>query len=317
VVAVGDPAEWISDRVDEFRQHGSPNLSEESSRFTINAGSERYDLWRVAIEDGLEQPILGEGGGGYQYSYLRERTEVSQEVRDAHGVPFEVFAELGFPGLILLIAALGGALAAIVRARRAGPAAAALTAIALASGTYWLVHASIDWFWAYPGITAPVMALLGAAAAPGADTLRRPRPRTVRVAVAATLGALALTMVSPFLAQRYVDTAFETWRTDLDGAYEELDRARALNPFTDLPSLAEGAIAREAGDADRAVDAFGDAIEERPEEWAGYYVIALLLAESDPQRARAHAATALELNPQGANVRALARRFGLEPPPRP
>lgn len=315
VLAVGDPADWIEDRAHEFRHAGTPDLSAEGSRFTFNAGSDRYDLWRVALDDAADDPLRGDGGGGYQYTYLRGRESPGQTARDAHSVELEVLAELGVPGLLLLLTALGAMAVATNRARRSNRSAAALSAIALAAATYWLVHASIDWLWAYPALTAPTFALLGAAAAPGLPTVAHPPMRLGRGLLLAGLAVLALSAIPPFLSKRYVNRAFDGWRSDLERAYQDLDRARSLNPLSDSPLLAEGAIARAAGDRGRALRAFREATAERPEEWAGHYVIAVLLIDTDRRTARAEAAVALELNPLDSGVRAVAQRLGLEPPP--
>ena len=112
VAAVGDPVDWIDERIDEFRTAGTPDLSEQrraASRF--NAGSGRYDLWRVALDDVADDPLLGDGGGGYQYTYLRKRDTATTNARDAHSVELELLAELGLPGLALFAAAIGGAAA--------------------------------------------------------------------------------------------------------------------------------------------------------------------------------------------------------------
>ena len=58
---------------DEFTETGSPDLGASSSRFSFNAGSERYDLWRVALDDFADDPLFGDGAGGYQYTYLVKR----------------------------------------------------------------------------------------------------------------------------------------------------------------------------------------------------------------------------------------------------
>ena len=168
VVATGNPFSWIGDRVDEFRNAGTPNLSASGSRYGFNVGSNRYDAWRVALSDAGDDPIFGDGGGGYRYSYLVKRQAATQDIHDAHSVELEVLSELGVVGLILLIAAVGGAFVGAYRARPLGPTARIVSAAALASGTYWIVHTSVDWFWPYPAITAPVLALLGSAAAPAA-----------------------------------------------------------------------------------------------------------------------------------------------------
>jgi len=316
-VAVGDPVDWLNQRVDEFERAGSPDLSQESSRFGLNASSDRYDLWRVALEDAREDPLLGTGAGGFRVSYTAEREVAYQNVLDAHSVELELLAELGVPGLALLLAALAAITVGVLRARRLGPSAAALGAVALASGTYWLVHSSVDWFWAYPAVTAPTFALLGAACAPPLRTIGERAPRGARYAVLAVAAVIALASLPLLLADRYLDGAYAGWRDDLDGAYADLDRAAALNPLSDASLLAEGAIAREAGDSERAIAAFREATEKRPEGWAAHHLLAALLAEADPEEAREHAQAALELNPLSERVRSLARRLGLEPPPAP
>ncbi|MGH2952403.1 MAG: O-antigen ligase family protein [Solirubrobacterales bacterium] len=313
-VVNGDPAGWVSDRVDEFRYAGTPEPSGLSSRFTLDVGSNRYDLWRVALDDAAEEPVLGDGGGGFQYSYLRQR-ESPRQARDAHSVELEVLSELGFPGLLMLLATLTCAVAAALRARRAGPAAATLTAIALASAAYWLVHASVDWFWTYAGLTAPTLALLGAAAAaPGPAPGAGGGSRLARGLAATALAVLALTAIPPLLSAKYIDGAFESWRSDIETSYEDLERAHDLNPLSDIPFLAAGAIARAAGDRARAVAAFDRAVEERPEEFTGHFLLALLQSESEPRVARREAARALELNPLDERVRGLAERLGLRVP---
>ena len=192
IVAVGNPFSWVGDRVDEFRTPGTPDLSASGSRFGFNAGSNRYDAWRVALSDLGDDPIFGDGGGGFRYSYLEKRESTYQNLRDAHSVELEVSSELGLVGFGLFAAAVVGAFAGAVRARPLGPAARLLSAAALASGSYWLVHASVDWFWPYAGITAPVLALLGSAGAPAIRTVGRRSTRSL-----ATLGARRIGAAEP------------------------------------------------------------------------------------------------------------------------
>ena len=158
------------------------------------------------------------------------------------------------------------------------------------------------------------MALLGAACAPAARALKPPAGAGGRLALLVALTALALSTIPIYLADRYVRRASEGWRADLERAYQDLDTARALNPFSDWPLLIEGEIARESGDTARAIDAFSRAVEKRPEEWAGRYRLAQLRASDQPPVARAQIREALALNPLGPEVRQLARRLGVDPP---
>jgi tetratricopeptide (TPR) repeat protein len=220
----------------------------------------------------------------------------------------ELASELGFPALAMFGAVAVGGVAAALRSRRLGPAHATLSAAALAAGAYWLVHTSIEWFWTYPGLTAPVFGLLGAAAAGAVFDRERSRATRGRLAVGLVAIAAATLAVPPYLSERYTNDAYHIWGSDLGRAYDDLDAAEKLNPFSEEPLLAEGAIATEAGDRERAAGAFREAIERRPEEWASYYFLGKLLAKDDPAAAADELAIADRLYPQSDVVqRALGR----------
>jgi hypothetical protein len=308
VAAVGDPLDWLGQRASEFRRGESSQPIGKASRFTLNARTGRGELWRIALLDFRDHPLLGDGAGGYRYTYLRERRpDAPPAVRDAHSVELENLSELGIVGLALFASAVAAAAAGALRARRLGPAGAWVSAFALTAGAYWLVHSSLDWFWPYPAVTAPVFALLGSACAPAVRIDRPPAGRgRARLALAAGAVTLAVSTVPPFLSQRYVDDAYEAWQSDPARAYDDLDRARSLNPLSVEPLLAEGAIARASGDRPRAVEAFRAAIDKRPEEWVSYYLLAVLHAHRSPAQARREVAAAQARDPQNAEVQALA-----------
>jgi hypothetical protein len=316
VVAAGDPVAWIEQRVDEFRSGGgTPDLSEDPSRFTFNAGSERYDAWRVAIEDAGDNPLLGDGGGGYQYSHALKRRFSDQNLHDAHSVELEILSELGIPGVALFMTAIGAAGFGALRARRAGPEPAALAAIALTVAAYWLVHASFDWFWPYPGVTTPVLALLGSACAAGAGRAGgsgSPQAGVRRwpAIVAGTAAVvLALSVIPAYLSDRYVTNALSSGRDDPEQAYTDLDRARSLNPLSVNPLMAEGAIAESTGDRRRAIQAYTEAAERRPGFWAPPYLLARAYLPESPRRAEEAARRANQLNPLSPRVDTLLDRL--------
>jgi tetratricopeptide (TPR) repeat protein len=125
--------------------------------------------------------------------------------------------------------------------------------------------------------------------------------------VAAVL--LGASVVAPFLADRYLEAAYNGWRDDPERAQEDLDRARDLNSLSIQPILAEGAIAQAAGRREEAIAAFEEAADERPEEWAPHYFLAELHLRSDPRRARAELDTALALNPYSRDLEDLEERL--------
>ncbi len=318
VATVGDPIHWISQKASQFQAGEASQPIGRNSRFTFSARTGRGELWRIALVDFGHHPLLGDGAGGYRYTYLKERRpDAPPAVNDAHSFELENLAELGIVGLLLVAAALAAAATGVIRARRRGPEAAWLSVIALTAGTYWLFHSSLDWFWPYPAVTAPVFALLGSACAPcvrapsasGEAPVPRARQGRVRLAIAAGAVVLAATVVPPFLSDRYTSDAYAVWRSDPSRAYRDLDRARSLNPLSVDPVLVEGAIARANGDRQRAIAAFDDAVAKRPEEWVSYYFLALLHERRSPGLARRELARAQDRDPLNGQIAALRDRL--------
>jgi hypothetical protein len=301
-IAEVDPVDWVDQRVSQLEVSRAPNFSEQASRFGINATSQRPDQWRVAWEDTREEPVLGKGAGAFQFSYTRER-EIDVTVHDAHSVEMELLSELGFPALMMFGAVVVGAAAATLRSRKLGSQSATVSAAALAAGTYWFAHSSVDWFWTYPGVTAPMFGLIGAAAASALSDRRPSRPGRGRIPVALAIVIAVGVAVPLYLSQRYVNDAYRNWESDLKGAYSDLDRAETLEPFSDQPLLAEGGIARQAGDRNRAIEAFREAADRTPQEWASHYFLGQMLAPTNPAAAERELEVAAALNPRSAAVR--------------
>jgi hypothetical protein len=291
----GGPARFVDQRVDELKE-GTPNLRSQGARFGVNIGSNRGDIWRVALDEWDENPIRGGGAGSWQVDYLKKKT-VYTPAEDPHSVEMLMLSEFGLPGILLFFSFLGGAVIAAWRGRRLGPASVTLAAGALAVAAQWLVQASYDWLFFYPGVTAPAIFLLGAAAAPavreGASRLRAaPLLACLGVLLVAAASAAAL-----FISVRYTDRAANEWRTDLGAAYADFDHAASLDPFAVEPLLSKGAVAREAGDTKTAVASFKEALERQSDNFPAHYLLGLTLLRSQPRVALRELDSAHELNP--------------------
>ncbi len=307
-IAVGNPFSLAGDKFDEFLG-GEPDLTEESSRFTLNAGSNRSEVWRVALLVAGDDLVFGEGGGGFQFRYNQEREDPNQLARDAHSVELEMLSELGIVGLGLFVLAMVGAFAGAWRARSLGPSSAQLSCGALAAGAYWLTHASLDWFWPFPAVTGPALALLGAAAAPALLMPERTDAPPGRRVVLIVLAVFVVSLIPPFLSERLVDRSIDTFRSDTQQAYDDLALARDLNPLSDLPALTEGSIALALKDKERAIEAFREAIRKRPEEYVGHFFLALIYSKLDPAQARTELAVVTELNPLDPRIEEIRERI--------
>lgn len=309
----GGPVDFVDQRVAEFREVGYPDLSGQGVRYGTNVGSNRHDFWRVAVDEGLARPLTGGGAGSFQFAYLKHR-ESDESPEDPHSVGVLIFSELGIVGLLLFVAFLGGAAMVGWRSRSLGPAAAGLAAGALAGAAQWLIQSSFDWYWSYPGVTAPAAYLLGVATAPALLGLSAPPSRRLRVLGVVASCALALMIVPLFLSDRYAQRAHDERDADPAAALADLDRAARLDPLDAEPLLTKGAIESSLGERALALESFREAADREPKNYAPHYFIARELALADPVVARAQLRIATGLNPRDPRVAALRRRLEPTPP---
>ncbi len=309
LIATGGPGKIFNKAGDELSA-GTPDLGSQGSRFGVDFRTGRGGFWHVAWDDFKRDPLRGDGSGGFRQSFLLHRDVGGVQPEDPHSVEMLMLSELGLPGFLLFVAFLAGVLVAIIRARRLGPEAAALGATVLAAAVYWLLHASVDWFWSYPAVTAPVVFALGAAAAPAcmrAEAADLARPWRLGLVFAAVLAALSV--VPFFLSETYADRGIRTGTSDPQTAYDDLRRSADLNPLTSFPLIGEAVIAQEEGDRRRALSALDEAESRNPDDWEPYYMEAQLLKTVDKARARAALARARALNPLDEDVTGLTQEL--------
>jgi len=129
----------------------------QSERLT-SLESRRYDYWRVAAENVVDQPVRGAGAGAFRVVWLRERP-VPEAAADAHSLPLETLLELGLVGLLALGLFVGGVGTSAARALSREPRVLVGGA---AAGAIWLLHSTIDWTWEMPAVTLPALVIAGA-----------------------------------------------------------------------------------------------------------------------------------------------------------
>ena len=304
----GGPVGFVDQRIGEFERTGNPSFTGQGTRFGLNVGSNRGDFWQVSLDVAATKPVVGAGAGSFEGEYLRHRRS-DETPKDPHSVEMLMLSELGVVGLLLFAAFLVATTIALVRSRRLGPGAATLAAAAAASGAGWLAHSSYDWLFHYPGVTAPAMFLLGAGVAPALLDRDSPRAPRLRALVAGAAVLAALLALPLWLSQRYTDRAAGSWTQDAGAAYDDLDRAADLDPFSTAPPLTEGVIAARLGSHERAVSAFGEAIDREPDNFAAHFLLAREQETVDPAAARAEVEEALRLNPHDSAARELQQRL--------
>ncbi|MEY2513102.1 MAG: hypothetical protein QOJ89_460 [bacterium] len=330
LVAIGNPSSWVDARWQDFKGSGYATIGATGSRFTGSLGSGRYDYWRVALNEFRAHPLDGIGADNFNAAYLRER-RTDEAPRHPHSLAMRLLSQLGVVGTAAFLVFLGALLTAARRARRR---ADALVSTALLSAfAMWLVHAQVDWLWAFPALGMLAFALLGIAARltgddgpprrePAVGLFARNPYAAPPVAVIAAVVTLALAVAVVFVAlaaaSRAADQASDEAATDPRAALARFDQAARLNPLTADPLVIEGVIARRLGDRALAQRSLDRALRRVPDDWFAQFERALLDATSHRRdEALARLAHARELNPRqpviGETVRAVLSGAAIDP----
>lgn len=345
LVAAGNPVTRLEKGWHSFKGgYASENTS--GSRLTNGLGSNRYDFYRVALDEFLHHPLVGIGADNFEQQYLvHGRSEETPHY--PHSVELRTLVQTGLVGALLAIVGLAAALVAAARAlRTSDPLVRTVAGAALAGFGYWVVHGSVDWFWEFAGLGAPAFAMLGLACAlaparkpaharaPGraagarasrpavAPALgrapghrrpgRRPYPALAAGAVLALAAAVAL--AAPWLSQLEVQNAANVWTRAPQTAYARLSDAAGLNPLSDEPYVVAGSIALRYGELDRADHEFSLALARTPgDAYATLERGAIASARGERRAALELLERAVRLDPREPLTRralALVRRGG-------
>jgi hypothetical protein len=296
VAAAGDPVARAESAWATFK--GNSAVDESGGRFT-GVSTNRYDLWRVALEEFRQHPLVGIGSDNFAIPYLRERASPKEEPLYPHSLAFGLLAQGGIVGSLLFGGFLGFALAAGVRRWRRLPGfergAALVAALVFA---YWVVHGLNDWLWEIPALGMAAFAMLALAVSWGAVDAPRRIDNAGVVAVLGVALVMGLSLAAPWISARQVAIASQTWPASPERAYERLDRARSLNPLADHPDVVAGIVARRAGDPARQRLAFQRALARNPHNWYAELQLAILASDvGDRAEARRRIGRALALNP--------------------
>jgi tetratricopeptide (TPR) repeat protein len=326
-VAAGDPLSRAHHAWETFKSGRGYAANGSGSRLTSGLGSNRYDFYRVSLDEFVAHPLVGIGADNFQQQYLLHRRS-DETPRYPHSVELRTLMQTGLAGTLLGLVGLGAALFAAGRALRGrapgnrDPLASFVAAAALGGFAYWAVHGSVDWFWEFAGLGAPAFAMLGLACAlaPRASPSRAPalapatppasrdaagswrRSLGPRLGVAAALlaaVAVVLSLAAPWLSQLEIQSAARLWRTSPQTAYARLDDAARLNPLSNEALLVAGNVAVRLGDLARADHEFARALERVPRDaYATLERGAIASARGDRRRARSLLERAVQLNPR-------------------
>lgn len=310
VAAAGNPVNFVDTKLDEFQK-----IERRSSEVTrlVTTGGQRYDLWRVALDEFSAHPIRGVGEGGYAAGYYLER-DTDRNLSDPHSLPLRLLAETGLVGAFLFavflvalaVAILAGVRGATLSTRHA---VAGLTA----AGVVVLAQALVDWIWLVPGVTGIGLICLALAAgivseprAPAAPA-GRARVALTRVVPAIALLAAAVSVSLVFLADFYTRDARAA--DSPEAALAAARTAEGLNPTALAPRYLQASALERLGELDAARAELLEALWREPRNFATLGLLGdLEVRAGDLRQARSYYADALALNPRDFGVRQLKRK---------
>jgi tetratricopeptide (TPR) repeat protein len=280
----GNPVTRVRHGWDTFKG-GYAADSRSGNRLVSGLGSNRYDFYRVALNELAAHPLVGIGADNFAQQYLAHGRS-DETPHYPHSVELRTLTQTGAIGALLALVGLGAALLAAARGLRGSdPFGRAVVAATLGGFGYWMVHGSFDWFWEFAGLGAPAFALLGLACAlapraPVRSTQEAgqvtessslskpwgsPSVRRLGIGVGALVAVLAaLSLAAPWLSRLQVQSAARVWTKAPRTAYARLNDAARLNPLSDEPYLVAGSIALRFGELGRADHEFALALERTP-----------------------------------------------------
>jgi hypothetical protein len=304
----------ISHAWQDFKHPTATALHDYSlGRFGTASGNGRYDYWKIAVNYSGHHLATGSGPGTFQLVWL-PRASYYSYIQNAHSLYVETLAELGIPGLALLVGFLAvvlfAAIRLVVRSRHESRVYAAGAAGALIA---FLVSAGFDWVWQVPALPIAFLLVAAALLAPGRRWRIDPGPASAEAqagwspgtaafrvggvaAAVASLVAIAVPLAATN-AVRASQTAAAA--SNLTLAQSEARRAARLEPGAASANLQLALVDEAAGQYPAALAAARKATRNEPDNWANWLILSRIEAE-DSQATAAVAAyqRARSLNPR-------------------
>jgi hypothetical protein len=319
LAAVGNPVDYIDEKWSEFRDLNASTTTGDTRLGSVSG--QRYDLWRVALDEWRGAPLTGVGEGNYPFDYYVER-RTDRNLTDPHSLPMRVLAETGLVGAALLAAFLVALLVALARGWRATPQEIRRPAAALAAaGAGVNGHNTVDRLWLVTGLTglgivafalAASMVARAAAEIDGQPTVLSSGRGPAWVLASAGLALASVSVATMFLSDVHLRRARADAGLRPSSVLSEARAVARLNPWNVEARWLKAGAQERLGQMDAARAELRQALRMEPRNFATLGLLGDFEARRGrlPQ-ARGYYAEALRLNPLDVGLRDLARgRFG-------
>jgi O-antigen ligase len=277
-------------------------------RLTDPSNDGRTPLWQVALRGFRASPLHGVGAGMYQTLWDRERSQFAYVI-NAHSLYLQAMAELGVPGLLLLLVLVGATILGL-GLRATGPRRTLYGAL-LAAATVWALHAGVDWDWEMPVVTVGFFAIAGLALSVSrqAGSGWVPSHNTRLVLALLCLATVALPVSIIGSQTRLGQAEHALYASDCAAATPAALSSIGWLDVRPEPYEIVGFCDIQRGRPRLAITAMREARSHDPGSWETYYALAIAQASAgiDP---RANVEQALHMNPREPLTREAAKQLG-------
>jgi hypothetical protein len=281
-------------------------------RLTDPSNDGRTDLWRVALHGYTASPVHGGGAGMYQTVWDQQRSRFGYTI-NAHSLYLQAMAELGLPGLVLLLIVVGVAIVGLaVRAR--GPQRSLYGAL-LAVAVVWALHAGVDWDWEMPVVTLGFFAAAGLALSAreraGAGWAPAHNSRLILALLCLATVVLPVSIIGS--QSRLGNAEHALYASNCAAASPAALSSIGWLDFRPEPYEIVGFCDLQRGLPRLGIAAMRQAVRHDPGSWETYYALAIARASAgvDP---RGDAERALRMNPLEPLTREAARELQTSSP---
>jgi hypothetical protein len=277
----------------------------------LSLSGTRYAVWKSAFHAFEAHPLDGTGAGTFEFWWNSHSGGVLGFFRNAHNLWLENMAELGLPGLLLILAVGVAAVAVGVSVRRkvSRPTSVGVSTAFLGAFVVFLFHASVDWMWQSTAVT--VLALAGLAVL-GARLAERMPPlkawmRAGFVVLALGAGALQLPGLVSTRDIRGSQAAEQARNGNL--ALSLANDAVSAEPWSASAYEQRGLVLEAAGRYREAAAALRQAASDEPANYVHWLGLARVETELG------HVAAALSDYSRAHRLRPQSVAFQPPPPP--
>lgn len=267
-----------SERWEQFKTAESPGNN--SARLGSAASNGRYQLWSSALDQFESSPATGTGPGTFEYWWARNG-DLPTFVRDTHSLYFQTLGELGFPGLLLLLAFLGLTIGgSAYKAISAPNQSRGQIAAALAGCVAFFISAGFDWSWQIPVLPVAFLLLAAVALTAGGSKPGTSLPWVARAAFG-VVGLIAIAAIAIPLgsASKVRQSQNQAREGDLPAALDSSRAAVSIQPGASSPRLQEALVLEAGGQLEAAAEAARQATAREPTNWRSWFVLSRIEAE--------------------------------------